>query len=99
MDSSRDGLRRPLDATGSSGRTRDGVASQKAEIIREISNKVASVRVGGSAAMELAYVASGRLDGFWHQPLKAWDMAAGILLVREAKGMVTELDGGSNMLK
>ncbi len=99
MVSSRNNVGEALVATGSFGRKRNGVPSPKAEIIREISNKVASVRVGGSAAMELAYVASGRLDGFWHQPLKPWDMAAGILLVREAKGMVTEIDGGSNMLK
>jgi myo-inositol-1(or 4)-monophosphatase len=97
--SKRNLLGESLVATGSFGRKKEGVNSPKAEIIREISNKVASVRVGGSAALELAYLAAGRLDGFWHQPLKAWDMAAGILLVREARGMVSELSGGDAMIK
>src|SRR5207244_3846903 len=47
----------------------------------------------GSAAMDLAYVASGRLDVFWEQGLKPWDVAAGIVLVREAGGVVTRFDG------
>jgi myo-inositol-1(or 4)-monophosphatase len=59
----------------------------------------AGVRRFGSAALDLAYVAAGRFDGFWEQWLAPWDMAAGILLVREAGGFVTEIDGGSNMLR
>ena len=47
----------------------------------------------GSAALDLAYVASGRLDVFWEQGLKPWDVAAGIVLVREAGGLVTRFDG------
>ena len=43
--------------------------------------------------------AAGRFDGFWERGLKAWDMAAGILLVREAGGVVTDLDGGAEMLE
>jgi len=58
-----------------------------------------SRRILGSAALELAYVAAGKLDGFWHHNLKPWDMAAGMLLVREARGMVTEVDGGSRVLE
>ena len=53
-----------------------------------------SVQRSGSAAMNLAYVAAGRLDGFWSQSLKPWDMAAGVLLVTEAGGRVTRADGG-----
>ncbi len=47
----------------------------------------------GSAALDLAYIASGRLDVFWEQGLKPWDIAAGIVLVREAGGLVTRFDG------
>ena len=47
----------------------------------------------GAAALDLAYVAAGRLDGFWELKLKPWDVAAGVLLVREAGGTVTTFDG------
>ncbi len=53
-----------------------------------------SIRRGGSAAMDLAYVAVGRLDAYWDVSLSSWDMAAGALLVEEAGGRVSELDGG-----
>lgn len=51
------------------------------------------VRRGGSAALDLAYVAAGRLDGYWERGLSLWDIAAGIVLVREAGGLVTAYDG------
>jgi myo-inositol-1(or 4)-monophosphatase len=51
------------------------------------------VRRDGSAAMNLAYVAAGRLDGFWERGIQAWDMAAGVLLIWEAGGKVTDLTG------
>jgi myo-inositol-1(or 4)-monophosphatase len=53
-----------------------------------------AVQRTGSAALNLAYVAAGRLDGFWSTSLKPWDMAAGVVLVEEAGGRVTQLDGG-----
>ncbi len=53
------------------------------------------IRRAGAAALDLAYVAAGRLDGFWELKLKAWDVAAGVLLVREAGGLVTTFDGSS----
>ncbi len=56
------------------------------------------IRRLGSAAMDLAYVASGKFDGFWEIDLKPWDVAAGILLVREAGGMVTRFDGAEYKL-
>ena len=59
----------------------------------------AGVRRFGSAALDLAYVAAGRFDGFWEQGLKSWDMAAGIVLVREAGGYVTDLNGQDKMLE
>jgi myo-inositol-1(or 4)-monophosphatase len=52
------------------------------------------VRRGGSAAIDLAYVASGRLDAFWEFGLNPWDMAAGTLLVTEAGGRCTDMKGG-----
>ena len=51
------------------------------------------IRRAGAAALDLAYVAAGRLDGFWELKLKPWDVAAGVLLVREAGGVVTTFDG------
>ncbi|MEZ5945427.1 MAG: inositol monophosphatase family protein [Hyphomonas sp.] len=54
----------------------------------------AGIRRYGSAALDLAWVAAGRFDGFWERGLKPWDIAAGIVLVREAGGVVTEIDGG-----
>ncbi len=53
-----------------------------------------AVRRLGSAALDICYVAAGRMDGFWEQGLNAWDIAAGVLLVEEAGGRVTSLDGG-----
>ena len=60
--------------------------------------EVAGVRRFGAAALDLAYVAAGRFDGFWERNLSPWDVAAGILLVREAGGYVTDLAGGEAML-
>ncbi len=68
---------------------------------RELSRlmpKVAGIRRFGSAALDLAYVAAGRFDGFWERSLGAWDMAAGIVMVREAGGLVSDLAGGQAML-
>jgi myo-inositol-1(or 4)-monophosphatase len=52
-------------------------------------------RRGGSAALDLAYIAAGRLDGYWEAGLKPWDIAAGILLVQEAGGLITDIEGRS----
>ena len=59
----------------------------------------AGVRRFGSAALDLAWVAAGRFDAFWERDLAPWDLAAGILLVREAAGVVSDLSGGSRMLE
>lgn len=58
----------------------------------------AGVRRAGSAALDLAYVAAGRLDGFWEYGLKPWDLAAGALLIQEAGGIVTDTDGDLDYL-
>ncbi len=60
--------------------------------------KVSGMRRGGSAALDLAYVASGRTEVYWERDLQAWDVAAGILMVREAGGQVSEIDGGKDPL-
>lgn len=62
-------------------------------------SQIAGIRRFGSAALDLAYVAAGRFDGFWEMNLKPWDMAAGILLIREAGGFVTDLEGGGNIFE
>lgn len=59
----------------------------------------AGIRRPGSAALDLAYVAAGRLDGFWEIGLNAWDMAAGVLLIHEAGGLVGDLAGGHSYLE
>ncbi|HEY3045331.1 MAG TPA: inositol monophosphatase family protein [Vicinamibacterales bacterium] len=56
------------------------------------------IRRGGAAALDLADVAAGRLDGFWELQLAPWDIAAGTLLIREAGGIVTRPDGGADVL-
>ena len=53
------------------------------------------IRRAGAAALDLAYVAAGRLDGFWELKLKPWDVAAGVLMIREAGGMVSTFDGSA----
>jgi len=58
----------------------------------------AGVRRNGAASLDLAYVAAGRFDAFWERGLAPWDVAAGILLVKEAQGVVSDLSGGPNML-
>lgn len=57
------------------------------------------MRRAGSAALDLAYVACGRLDGFWEFGLAPWDVAAGALLIKEAGGLVGDLQGGENYLQ
>ena len=64
-----------------------------------VMSRVAGVRRTGSAAMDLAWVAAGRFDGFWESGLSSWDLAAGLLLVREAGGFVTDAAGGQTMLR
>ncbi|TPI45671.1 inositol monophosphatase [Mesorhizobium sp. B2-9-1] len=66
--------------------------------LRNVMAEVSGVRRLGSAALDLAYVAAGRMDGFWETGLSSWDIAAGILLVREAGGFVSDMDGGQGML-
>src|SRR5690606_19671697 len=61
--------------------------------LRAVQTDVAGIRRMGAASLDLAYVAAGRLDGFWERDLKPWDIAAGILLIREAGGFVSDING------
>ena len=60
--------------------------------------KAGNLRRLGAAALDLCFVAAGNYDGFWERGLKSWDVAAGIVVIKEAGGFVTDADGGSDML-
>ena len=66
--------------------------------LHQISQRVAGVRRFGAAALDLAWVAAGRYDGYWERDLSKWDVAAGILLVTDAGGRVTTADGEDDVL-
>jgi myo-inositol-1(or 4)-monophosphatase len=66
--------------------------------IGAIQSAAAGLRTFGATALDLAFVAAGRLDGFWDHALQPWDIAAGIVLIREAGGYVSDLGGGGDML-
>lgn len=77
---------------------RPGLAKFLKEM-NKLSPQIAGMRRTGSAALDLAYVAAGRFDAYWEGNLKSWDIAAGMILVREAGGTVIEPDGGKNVLE
>ena len=68
-------------------------------ILKDIMPKVAGIRRPGSAALDLAYVAAGRYDGFWELKLSPWDIAAGCLLITEAGGLVGDLEGNDTYMQ
>ena len=68
-------------------------------ILNAIGPEVAGIRRFGSAALDLAWVAAGRFDGYWEDDLKPWDVAAGLLMVREAGGFVTDYRGGDKPME
>jgi myo-inositol-1(or 4)-monophosphatase len=68
------------------------------KMFMELMPKTAGLRRPGAASLDLAYVAAGRYDGFWEAGLKRWDMAAGVLLIQESGGLVTDFDGGENYM-
>ncbi len=70
-------------------------------LLRELARLMpasAGLRRWGAASLDLVYVAAGRLDAYWEREIKAWDMAAGIVIAREAGALVSDLEGGSDML-
>lgn len=86
-------LQEALTATGFPSHKRH--RSPNVHFYQEITLRSHGVRRAGSAALDLAYVACGRLDGFWEFNLNPWDTSAGMLLVREAGGQVSHFDGGA----
>jgi myo-inositol-1(or 4)-monophosphatase len=95
--SSRRNLDDALIATGVPFRGHGNLARFQ-KILDAVSPEVAGIRRFGSAALDLAWVAAGRFEGFWEEDLHPWDIAAGILLVREAGGFVTDFRGGDTAL-
>jgi len=86
-----------LIATGLPWLGKDGHARANAEMA-VVMNATSGIRRFGSAALDLAYVAAGRFDGFWERGLQPWDIAGGIVLLREAGGIVSDMNGGQDML-
>lgn len=91
--SSIDSLNRSLLGTGFAYDRKETPDNNYSEFCH-MTNQSQGVRRSGSAALDLAYVAAGRLDGFWERGLKPWDMAAGIVLVEEAQGKVSSYEDG-----
>ncbi len=69
------------------------------DMFRVLFKDTAGIRRAGAAALDLAYVAAGRFDGFWEMGLREWDMAAGVLLIQEAGGIVSDFHGGDQYLQ
>jgi myo-inositol-1(or 4)-monophosphatase len=69
------------------------------DIVRDVMQKSSGIRRAGAASLDLAWTAAGRYDGFFETGLKPWDMAAGVLLITEAGGMVSDLHGSDTFLK
>ncbi len=67
--------------------------------LKTLMEKSSGVRRAGAAALDLAYVACGRLDAFWELGLSPWDMAGGALLIQEAGGLVGDLDGDQDFMR
>jgi myo-inositol-1(or 4)-monophosphatase len=91
--SSRTSLDECLFATGLPFKGRQGRERSLKEVDRVLA-ETAGVRRFGSASLDLAFVAAGRFDAYWERDLNSWDVGAGIVLVREAGGIVAEIDGG-----
>lgn len=93
------GRRDPETALFSTGQLRShGEDRTGVRRIEQVMDTGASVRRFGAGALDLAYVAAGRFDGFWEVGLKPWDMAAGTIMLREAGGFIGEIGGGKNHL-
>jgi myo-inositol-1(or 4)-monophosphatase len=69
------------------------------EEMTELQPRVAGLRRFGAASLDMAFIAAGRLDGYWERSLSPWDMAAGTIIVREAGGIVSGINGDDDALK
>jgi myo-inositol-1(or 4)-monophosphatase len=96
--SGRRGLEGALIGTGFPYRSKDKVESY-AKMLVSVLSETAGVRRPGAASIDLAWLAAGRYDGFWEFGLNTWDIAAGSLLLREAGGLISELDGDGDYLE
>jgi myo-inositol-1(or 4)-monophosphatase len=94
----RNNLKLALFATGIPFLGREGHEPFLAEL-EEVMAVSSGVRRFGAASLDLAWVAAGRYDGFWEKGLSPWDMAAGLLIVREAGGVVTDMEGSGRMFE
>lgn len=92
-------LERALIGTGFPFRQIDTEMQPYFKMLEKVLRNTAGVRRPGAAALDLAYVAAGRLDAFWETGLGPWDLAAGSLLIREAGGIISGLDGSEDFLK
>lgn len=92
--SSRTSLEECLFATGLPFKGKPGRERALKEVDRVL-DQTAGVRRFGSAALDLAFVAAGRFDAYWERDLNSWDVGAGVVLVREAGGIVAEIEGGN----
>lgn len=92
-------IERALVGTGFPYQQTDAELAPYLQMIGKAEQNTAGVRRAGAAALDLAYVAAGRLDAFWETGLKPWDLAAGSLIIREAGGIISALDGSENFLE
>lgn len=93
------GLRHALIATGFPYRESEQHIDKYLQMLRAVMIETAGVRRPGSAALDLCYVAAGRVDGFWELGLKKWDIAAGALIIREAGGRISDFRGTDDYLE
>jgi len=92
-------LEHALIGTGFPFRQTDDDMGPYLGMLGKVVRNTSGVRRPGAAALDLCYVAAGRLDGFWEIGLKPWDLAAGSLIIREAGGIVSGLDGSEDYLE
>ena len=92
-------LSKALLGTGFPFRNKQSLARPYLSTFERLFGECAGVRRAGAAALDLAYVASGRLDGFWEFSLNPWDIAAGALLIKEAGGLISDFEAGENFIK
>jgi myo-inositol-1(or 4)-monophosphatase len=93
------GLRNALIATGFPYRVSEQHIDKYLGMLRAVMIETAGVRRPGSAALDLCYVAAGRVDGFWELGLQKWDVAAGALIIREAGGRISDFRGSDEYLE
>ncbi len=92
-------LERSLIGTGFPFRQADKEIDPYLKMLGKVIRNASGLRRPGAAALDLCYVAAGRLDAFWETGLAPWDLAAGSLLIREAGGIISGLDGSEDFLK